>query len=255
MKRLILIILLLHALSTHAQTGLLFGSDRLTSTLIVKICQDKTGYIWIATEFGLNRFDGHHFTHYLHIDGDSTSLGHNVIASMLCDNSGCIWVGTIDGLQRYDEATDRFVNYHFPGGLKPRVSAILQCADGRILVGTSGYGVYTIKPESYLLELQSDLQADEKDQHFNHIFESPDGSLWKSGAGHFCYKQKDRHPQKLSSAFAAGRIFTRLLYRRNLSSLLSGIRIPSTSFLSESEAVAESLNLSISSFIEESFSI
>ena len=203
MKRLRFIILLLYAFSIHAQTGLFFGSDRLTSTLIVKICQDKTGYIWIATEYGLNRFDGHRFSHYLHADGDSTSLGHNVIASMMCDNNGCIWVGTIHGLQRYDVATDRFVNYHFPNGIKPRVSAIMQCADGRILVGTSGYGVYRVKNKSHSLELQPDLQVDEKDQHFNHIFEAPDGSLWKSGAGRFCYKQKGRRPQKLSAAFGS----------------------------------------------------
>ena len=99
------------------------------------------GYIWIGTEFGLNRFDGYRFTPYLNNPLDSTSLCFNNVVSLLCDKEGRLWVGTSQGLQRYDPATDRFVNYHFPDSLQPRASTIVQLHDGRLMVGTSGYGV------------------------------------------------------------------------------------------------------------------
>ena len=200
MKRLLFICLLLHALVAKAQNGMFFTSDRLTSTLIVDICQDKTGYIWIATEYGLNRFDGHRFTQYLHADGDSTSLRHNVTVSLLCDNNGNLWVGTLKGLQRYDAATDRFINYHFPPDIHPRVATIIQGADGSIMVGTSGYGLYTVRPDSYYLKSQTGYQVSEEDLHFSHIYEAPDGSLWKSGAGRFTYTPRGGRPQLFPSS-------------------------------------------------------
>ena len=134
MRRLLALILLLGicGLKAGAQTGQLFGSDKLSSTTITCICQDQMGYIWIGTEFGLNRFDGYRFTSYLNDPQDSTSLGFNTVVSLLCDKDGRLWVGTAKGLQYYDAATDRFVNYHFPDSLRPRASAILQLRNGNI---------------------------------------------------------------------------------------------------------------------------
>ena len=158
MKRLLTLILLLGicGLKVTAQTGHLFASDKLSSTNITSICQDQMGYIWIGTEFGLNRFDGYRFTSYLNNPQDSTSLGFNTVASLLCDSDGRLWVGTTQGLQRYDPATDRFVNYHFPDSLRPRASAILQLRDGKLLVGTSGSGLYEVNPSPLQLKRRTD---------------------------------------------------------------------------------------------------
>ena len=44
------------------QTRHFYTSEKLSSNLITCICQDKAGYIWIGTEYGLNRYDGYRFT-------------------------------------------------------------------------------------------------------------------------------------------------------------------------------------------------
>src|SRR5687768_5651361 len=36
----------------------------LSDDYIRSVTQDHRGYIWIGTEYGLNRFDGNHFEHY-----------------------------------------------------------------------------------------------------------------------------------------------------------------------------------------------
>ena len=58
----------------HALTGQYIPSDRFSSGLINAMCQDRYGYMWIATENGLNKFDGYRFTTYYHNSGDTTSL-------------------------------------------------------------------------------------------------------------------------------------------------------------------------------------
>ena len=58
-KPLLIIALLLQYISSYSQTSHLFTSDReLSSSMINKIYQDQNNMIWIATEDGLNRYDG-----------------------------------------------------------------------------------------------------------------------------------------------------------------------------------------------------
>ena len=44
-----------------ADTGRLITPDRMSSSLITCICQDARGFIWVGTEYGLNKFDGYRF--------------------------------------------------------------------------------------------------------------------------------------------------------------------------------------------------
>ena len=43
------------------------------------ICEDMTGFIWIGTENGLNRYDGYNFHQFYHDDNDSLSLLSNYV--------------------------------------------------------------------------------------------------------------------------------------------------------------------------------
>ena len=92
------------------------------------IAQDSEGYIWIGTEYGLNRYDGYRFTCYLNDPENSASLGYNLVSTLLCEDTGSIWVGTAKGLDLYNSDTNTFVHFKFPDGLQPRVSKILRLA-------------------------------------------------------------------------------------------------------------------------------
>jgi len=60
-----------------------------------QVIEDKSGFIWIATEGGLSRFDGLTFKHYH--SGNST-LTSNSIVKLFLDNQNNLWVGTTRGL-------------------------------------------------------------------------------------------------------------------------------------------------------------
>ena len=180
MKRTILLLLTALSLTAQAQIGQFFPSDRFSSSLVSDICQDRLGSLWVATDYGLNKFDGYRFAYYLHQEGDDNSMRVNGVVSLLCDKEGRLWVGTNHGLDRYDEATDAFVHYNLPGeagSMYARVSSIIQRKDGTILVGTAGYGMYTINKEG---NLQS-CNIFSPEMFFSRLLEDSRGRLWKSG--------------------------------------------------------------------------
>lgn len=133
----------------YAQFGQLFSADKeLSNSLIFDIHQDHNGVIWIATEDGLNRYDGAKFTIYKHDKKDSLSLQHDYVRLFFEDSKGHFSVGLFNGLQQYDYAADQFkeIPMLFENGdsFRAHVVSILERKNGDVLVGTSGQGIYKV---------------------------------------------------------------------------------------------------------------
>ena len=191
MKRLLHVALyMLITVLVFAQRGQFFSSDHFSSSLISDLCQDKLGAIWIATDYGLNRFDGYHFQAYLHDAADSTSMVANVVTTLLCDNDGLLWVGTNRGLDCYEPDREIFRHCRFPDNVNPRVSSLLQLHDGSILVGTAGYGAFIVSspialnvsrnPSATTLSLNRFTRMGDSN-YFSRMYEDSKGRIWKSG--------------------------------------------------------------------------
>ncbi|MEL0037242.1 MAG: two-component regulator propeller domain-containing protein, partial [Gammaproteobacteria bacterium] len=67
---------------------------------IKDIIQDRAGFIWLANDSGLVRYDGHRYQNYFHNVKIPTSLSSNEVTTLLEDSKGRLWVGTSDGLNR-----------------------------------------------------------------------------------------------------------------------------------------------------------
>ena len=80
----------------------------LTSNRINRIVQDKSGFLWVATNNGLNRFDGVENKQYTMQQDDSSSLSNNTILTQFCDSDNQLWVLTINYLHRYNKKLDNF---------------------------------------------------------------------------------------------------------------------------------------------------
>ncbi len=117
MKRiLILIVLLMHAISVRMQAEVLSYSVRsmdvdngLSQNMVYCILQDRTGFLWVGTQDGLNRFDGHNFS--LFEANSSGSPGSNNYFSLLEDKDGRIWMATMDGVHVYDPLHESCVRF------------------------------------------------------------------------------------------------------------------------------------------------
>ena len=64
----------------------------LSNNYVPGIGQDAQGFLWIATQFGLNRYDGSKVVHFLHDPTDSTSISSNELKDLEVAEDGRIWV-------------------------------------------------------------------------------------------------------------------------------------------------------------------
>ena len=88
--------------------------DGLSSNQVSDILQDKEGFIWVATQHGLNKFDGYSFEKFRYNPNDSTSMGANYIENFRLDDEGNIWVNLGVGiLSKFNQRTKKFTNYDF----------------------------------------------------------------------------------------------------------------------------------------------
>ena len=95
MKNVFTFLLLLFSLLCNGQSPKLFTTDKeLSSSLINQIYQDRNGFIWIATEDGLNRYDGAKFTRYKHEPNNEHSLAHNFVRTVFEDSKGHLLIGS-----------------------------------------------------------------------------------------------------------------------------------------------------------------
>lgn len=108
-KKLLILLLCLCPIGLWAQRCLMLSvGDGLSSSNVNALYQDRRGDIWIATENGLNRYDGLYFHTYKHDPSDPHSLAHNVVRSFAEDGQGRLLVGGENGVQYYDFRTDSF---------------------------------------------------------------------------------------------------------------------------------------------------
>ena len=176
------------SLMVWADSGELFTSGKLSSSLINCIVQDKYGYIWVGTEYGLSKFDGYRFTNYLHNEEDTTSITDNIISDLLVDKKGNLWIGCAKGLMRYNYETNNFSRLQFPDGRKPRIYSMVESHRGDILLGTAGYGLYSVKNNGiektannrFTIKWERAYTERDSDVFFTHIYEDKHHYLWQS---------------------------------------------------------------------------
>ena len=107
--------------------------DGLSSNFVTDICQDKRGFLWVATEAGLSRFDGDNFKVF---NENNTTLSGNSINALLYDEKNDeLWIGTKKGLSRFDCATQKFKEVKIPEGLNPlNIMGLSRSSDGGIWI-------------------------------------------------------------------------------------------------------------------------
>jgi ligand-binding sensor domain-containing protein/signal transduction histidine kinase len=90
--------------------------DGLSQTTIRALHQDRKGFVWLATQDGLNRFDGYEFRVYRSDPLKKNTLGDNHLVALEPANGRGFWVGTQSGgLALYDPVNDDFKRFQAGG--------------------------------------------------------------------------------------------------------------------------------------------
>ncbi|NDV55105.1 response regulator [Parabacteroides sp. 52] len=82
----------------------------LSSRQVFQVTQDASGYVWLFTHMGVDRYDGSEFRHYK-LDPTWEAKDHILSStSMNCDRQGNVWISIKNGyVYTYDKKTDTFV--------------------------------------------------------------------------------------------------------------------------------------------------
>ena len=70
-------------------------------------CQDEFGFVWIGTQDGLNRFDGHTVDRFKP-DGSPHGISSNNIRQLYSDRNGHLFIRSLQCVERYDLRLERF---------------------------------------------------------------------------------------------------------------------------------------------------
>jgi ligand-binding sensor domain-containing protein/two-component sensor histidine kinase len=120
----------------------ILSENGLSQNTVHCILQDSKGFMWFATEDGLDEYDGYSFTVYKNIPHDSNSISDNFIWTIFEDDDGTLWIGTNSGgLCRFDREYEKFTTYkndpHNPNSLvMNNVRTVCKDNDGNIWIGT-----------------------------------------------------------------------------------------------------------------------
>lgn len=122
-------------------------AEGLSQGMIFDMLQDKEGFIWVATNNGLNRYDGYNFKVFTNDPYNPYSLSRNTILKLFEDSKGRIWAGTENaGVNIYDKTNGRFYRIaqsvsNSAGLSGNEIKGITEMADGRILIATDNNGL------------------------------------------------------------------------------------------------------------------
>jgi len=151
-----LLFILVFCTSLLAQANLKFGhltvKEGLSNNFIRDIAQDSIGFMWFATEDGLNKYDGYRFTVYRHDPNDSTSLSENKVETLSVDKNGILWVGTNGGgLNAFNPETEEFIHFNMdpdnPNDVsKENIYDMYLDKNSRIWFSIQGKGLYRLDP-------------------------------------------------------------------------------------------------------------
>ncbi|WP_339753613.1 hybrid sensor histidine kinase/response regulator [Algoriphagus aquimarinus] len=125
--------------------------DGLSQVSINDLIQDKNGFVWIATQDGLNRFDGREFKIFKYSESDSTTISGDLVNKILEDDEGKIWAGTIgNGLSYYDPDQGVFHRVSLDKSTDENeiISALLNDQNGDIWVSSRISGLHHLTSDS-----------------------------------------------------------------------------------------------------------
>ena len=121
--------------------------------LVICMLKTREGFLWIATNEGLLRYDGFELASFLHPPGIGDARFANMFRAIVEDREGNLWLGSVRGLQRFSRETETFSRYFVDSSPEAAASVnAVNCLhmdqDGALWLGTHAGGVYTFDKEA-----------------------------------------------------------------------------------------------------------
>lgn len=174
------------------QNGLPFNNIR-------DIKQDHIGFIWIATENGLSRFDGKVFKNFSYDASSPQGLLGNYVQTVMIDKQGVLWVSSRKGISKYNSSTESFTHYPILASVKGQYKMDVACISNSnnkdiLWISANGLGVYRFhKSSGAFTRYTTQNLAGLRSNMVTALFEDSQGLLWvgSQDAGLQVFKQEN----------------------------------------------------------------
>lgn len=110
----------------------------LSQTTVTAIVRDSRGFIWVGTQFGLNRDDRFRVSSYYHDPADPKSIPANSVAALFVDSRQRLWVACDEGVAIHNTRNNNFDCLTAPDGRRLFARSFLEEPAG-VLMGGAGY--------------------------------------------------------------------------------------------------------------------
>ena len=111
--------------------------DGLTSDDVFRVVQDKDGYIWIGTDNGLQRYDGHRFVTIRHNPAVKNGLPADNVSQLHIDKRGRMWIAVGKKIGIFDRARHTYTDVPLvipPDEFNRGTRKFVEDSGGRIMV-------------------------------------------------------------------------------------------------------------------------
>ncbi|WP_162558682.1 hybrid sensor histidine kinase/response regulator transcription factor [Robertkochia solimangrovi] len=112
----------------------------LSNNIITDVVQDSLGYIWIATNDGLNRYNGNTFLNFKTENESENKLVYNFIEQLKLNDQGELYIVTGAGLNIYNPKTESFRLYDTSNGLIGNGLSCMEFGKNEELI----FGIYEV---------------------------------------------------------------------------------------------------------------
>lgn len=117
----------------------------LSQNSVIDITTDDLGFLWLATQDGLNRYDGKEFVPFRKTFDDVTTRNYSRLGKIIRGSGHYLWLITSGGkLEKFNLYNDSFFTItQLPDGTQlPAVSCFLPGEKGDLWIGTEKDGLY-----------------------------------------------------------------------------------------------------------------
>jgi len=187
MRKLLLVILLITAEITYAQNNNFafeqISSEHGLSQLTIRdIVQDYLGFMWFATEGGINKFDGYSCKLYSFNPLDPEGLRTTMITSLCQDKNNNLWAGTHGGgLYKFNREKDKFVYVPLNKGNNTqsgeKIFSLFTAGDN-LWIGTREKGVIKFNLKTETVEKYFNTEIGLSSNAITFITGDKQGNIW-----------------------------------------------------------------------------
>ncbi len=217
MKRSFLLFALLRFLAPDAVIGQEYSythydiTEGLAGSTVYVATQDLDGFLWIATETGVSRFDGTHFRNFSNADG----LPDLEVLQLFCDSKGRVWMAPFrksvcyyyHGKIHNQENDPLLGSIH----LKSNVANFIEDREGNVLLQELS-SIHVLRPDGRVITYDS----------IGNMPIRESAAVCLDSAGHFLIQADDYIGELTDSGFGAGKKVAIEMIHPNYLALSSG---------------------------------